>query len=178
MKRFMLLPLAAMTAHIQANPVSSNVVVTTTTQLVSANKNQEHLTFNASWRADADARGMIVARFAPSQNTIDEEALSLVLTANGTAQLLPSGAPLSTNLLHNLDASAASGYSVSYKVFASANKTRVEGNAREIWENTPLDYNDFTPFTFTEVLILGHGLALSSPVNVRFSPTFSLFLVK
>jgi len=177
MKKLMLLPLAAMTTHMQAsNPVFSNVVSQTTIPIVSAHKGRESLAIHANWSSTENAYGMIVARFAPSANTSAEETISLVLSANGSAQLLPPGASLPANILDNLEASAENAYAVSYRAYAAEHHTRVEGETQEMWDKT-LDFNDFTPHTFTEVLILGHGLSLLD-LHARFSPIFTLFLVK
>ena len=181
MKKIMLPALALMAAHIQASsPVFSNLVSQTTLPLAHANNGQEHLSFNLQWTTTEDACGLILLRFAPRSDAMDEEAVSLALTGNGSAYFLPAGAALSTNILDNLQSSVANGYSVACKIFVSPNKTRVEGNVQGagIFDTKILDYNDFSPFTFVEIMHLGHGLALTSPVNVRFSPTYTLFLVK
>jgi len=171
MKKIMLLPLAVIAAHVQAlvaSPVSSNVVTTTTNPVAHANNGREHLTLSANWNSAADSHGLIICRLAPDENTVAEEAVSLVLTANGTAHLLPAGAALSTNILANLAGTGVAGnYSVSCKAYAMADKTRVLGMGGEkIWDKT-LDYGDFTGFA--EITYCGWGMSLTA-ISARFSP--------
>jgi hypothetical protein len=158
------------TPILQTGGASTNVVEILEGPPVS--KPNSHVNLLLTWKANAQAHGFGIIRFAPD-TLFDNAGPSLVFTANGYWRVLrPGEVPLSSELAANLDGEGV--YALHVKAFLMKHAVRLEGNVNAIWPGASLELADFQN---SKIILSGHGLEILS-LSHRSVYTGSLFLVK